>query len=279
MREIDCEAIRQAVYRLCMEANLRLPEDVCSAIDQMAKRETRPLCQAMLEQMQANRRIAAETRLALCQDTGSAVVFVELGQEVHITGGPLYDAIQRGVAEGYRDGYLRCSIVTALGRINTGDNTPAILHTEIVPGDQLTITLAPKGGGAENMSAAAMLKPAAGVSGVIDFVIETVRKAGANSCPPIVVGIGIGGNFEMAPLLAKRALMRAIGSRNTDPELACLEQDLFEKINALGIGVMGFGGVNTALDVFIEAMPCHFASLPVAVNLNCHVARHQTVIL
>ena len=262
-----------------MEANLRLPKDVCIAIDRMAEHESRPLCQTMLAQMQKNRRVAEETGLALCQDTGSAVVFIELGQDVHITGGQLYAAIQDGVSQGYKEGYLRRSIVTALTRINTGDNTPAILHTEIVPGDRLTLTIVPKGGGAENMSASAMLKPSVGVSGVVDFVVDTVRKAGANPCPPIVVGVGIGGNFETAPLLAKRALLRTIGSRNSDPELASLEQALLERINALGIGVMGFGGENTALAVFVETMPCHFASLPVAVNLNCHVARHQTLVL
>lgn len=279
MREIDCETIRQAVGRLCVEANLRLPKDVCIAIDRMAEHESRPLCQTMLAQMQKNRRVAEETGLALCQDTGSAVVFIELGQDVHITGGQLYAAIQDGVSQGYKEGYLRRSIVTALTRINTGDNTPAILHTEIVPGDRLTLTIVPKGGGAENMSASAMLKPSVGVSGVVDFVVDTVRKAGANPCPPIVVGVGIGGDFETAPLLAKRALLRTIGSRNSDPELASLEQALLERINALGIGVMGFGGENTALAVFVETMPCHFASLPVAVNLNCHVARHQTLVL
>ena len=279
MRTIDCAEIRAAVSQLCIEANLHLPEDVCQEIDRMAAEEERPLCQTMLRQMQENRRVAMESGLALCQDTGSAVIFVELGQDVHISGGSLNEAIHTGVAEGYQRGYLRRSIVTALGRVNTGDNTPAIIHLDLVPGEQLRITIAPKGGGAENMSAAAMLKPAVGIKGVADFVVDTVRKAGANPCPPVVVGVGVGGNFETAPLLAKKALLRSIGSNNPDPQAAELEQTLLERINQLGIGIMGFGGKHTALAVFVETMPCHFASLPVAVNLNCHVARHQTALL
>ncbi len=279
MREIPCETIQEAVRRLCIEANLFLPEDVCRGIDRMASSETRSLCREMLGQMQENRRVSAETGLALCQDTGTAVVFVELGQEVHISGGFLYDAIQAGVAQGYAEGYLRRSIVSALERVNTGDNTPAIIHITLAPGEGLTITVAPKGGGAENMSAAAMLKPSAGLVGVADFVVDVVQKAGANPCPPVVVGVGVGGNFETAPLLAKRALLRPLDSHSPDPFAVKLEQELLARINGLGVGVMGFGGENTALSVLVETMPCHFASLPVAVNLNCHVARHRTAVL
>ena len=279
MRAIHVDEIRAAVRKLCIDANLYLPSDVTAALENLSKKENSPLTEMCLTQFRANREVAAAEGLALCQDTGTAVVFIELGQEVQICGGLLTDAVQQGVADGYRDGYLRKSIVTALSRINTEDNTPAVIHLRLVAGEHLLIRVLPKGGGAENMSRMAMLKPSAGVEGVCDFVVDTVKLAGANPGPPVIVGVGIGGNFESAPILAKQALMREIGSRNPDPELDELEQKLLMRINQLNIGVQGFGGPDTALAVFLESMPCHFASLPVAVNLNCHVARHQQVIL
>lgn len=279
MKTISVAEIRAAVRQMCIDANLYLPDDVISVLDRIAAKDNDPLVAMSLAQFRENRAVAAAERIPLCQDTGSAVVFIELGQEVRISGGLLEDAIQAGVAEGYRDGYLRKSIVTALSRVNTNDNTPAIIHMRLVAGDSLRIRVLPKGGGAENMSRMAMLKPSAGVAGVKAFVVDTIRQAGANPCPPVIVGVGVGGNFETAPLLAKRALMRELGSRNDDAALDELERALLAEINALHIGVQGFGGPDTALAVFIETMPCHFASLPVAVNLNCHVARHQQVIL
>lgn len=279
VREIKAAAITAAISEMCIAANLYLPDDVCRALDALRERESNPLGRMAAEQFAANREIAAREQLALCQDTGSAVVFADVGQEAHISGGLLEDAVNRGVAQGYREGYLRKSIVTALSRENSGDNTPAILHTRLVEGDQLKLTLLPKGGGAENMSRLAMLKPAAGEQGILIFLLETLRLAGSNPCPPVIIGVGIGGNFERAPLLAKYALLREIGSRHPEPEIAALEQTWLTAVNGLGIGIQGFGGEHTALDLFIETMPCHFASLPVAVNLNCHVARHRTVIL
>jgi len=279
MREIDCGQISAVVSRLCIEANRTLPVDVAARIREAREQESRELPKAVLEQMEANQRVAAETGLPLCQDTGLAVVFLRLGQEVHICGGLLADAVNAGVADGYEKGYLRKSMVTALSRENTKDNTPAVLHLELVAGDKLAIMVMPKGGGAENMSALAMLKPSQGLAGIREFVVQTVKKAGSNPCPPIVVGIGIGGNFEVAPLLAKQALAREIGSVNPDAELAELEGSLLRDINALGIGVQGFGGGYTALAVFAASRPCHFATLPVAVNINCHVARHATAVL
>lgn len=278
-RSIDSDQIITAVARLCREANLCLPPDVEAALAGLEQSETAPLNRMAVAAFAENRRVAAAEQLPLCQDTGSAVFFVELGQEASIRGCLLEEAIQAGVASGYTEGYLRKSIVTPLDRVNTGDNTPAIIHTRLVAGDRLTISLMPKGGGAENMSRLAMLKPAAGVDGVRDFVVESVRLAGPNPCPPVIVGVGIGGNFETAPLLAKHSLLRPIGSPNPDPALNRLEEEWLAAVNGLHIGVQGFGGPNTALAVFIETMPCHFASLPAAVNLNCHVARHQQVIL
>jgi fumarate hydratase subunit alpha len=228
-----------------------------------------------------NHRLAAREQRPACQDTGLAVVFLELGQDVRIEGGDLVAAINEGVRRGYEKGYLRKSVVAEplFERKNTRDNTPAIIHTSIVAGDKLKITLAPKGGGAENMSGVAMMIPAAGVEGVRKFVIEQVRKAGPNPCPPVVVGVGIGGNFEVAPLLAKKALVRPMGSRNPNPAYAALEDELLEAINKLGIGPQGLGGSTTALAVHVEYAPCHIASLPVAVNLNCHVSPHQSITL
>lgn len=234
----------------------------------------------ILKQLLENARIARENAVPMCQDTGFAVVYLELGQDVNITGGFLYDAVNQGVRKGYTEGYLRKSIVNhPLQRINTGDNTPAVIHTTIVPGDKLTITVAPKGGGSENMSAIRMLKPAEGREGVKKFVLETVKNAGPNPCPPIVVGVGLGGTFEKAALLAKQALLRPLGQPHPEPDIAELESELLGEINKIGIGPQGLGGRTTALGVHILTYPCHIASLPVAVNINCHAARHKKAVL
>ncbi len=281
MRELPASVVTETVARLCMEANYDLGADVVAALEDALRREESETGRVVLQQILENARIARETQMAMCQDTGLAVVFLELGQDLHIVGGDLYEAIHEGVRRGYRDGYLRKSSVRQpfSARVNTGDNTPAIIHTRIVPGEQLRITVAPKGGGSENMSRLAMLTPAAGRQGIIDFVVRTVDEAGANPCPPIVVGVGIGGTFERVAFLAKHALLREIGTRNPDPELDELEQELLERINRLGIGPQGFGGRITALAVHVEAEPCHIASLPVAVNLQCHAARHKEAVL
>lgn len=281
MRELPVSVVTETVARLCMEANYDLGADVVAALEDALRREESETGRVVLQQILENARIARETQMAMCQDTGLAVVFLELGQDLHIVGGDLYEAIHEGVRRGYRDGYLRKSSVRQpfSARVNTGDNTPAIIHTRIVPGEQLRITVAPKGGGSENMSRLAMLTPAAGRQGIIDFVVRTVDEAGANPCPPIVVGVGIGGTFERVAFLAKHALLREIGTRNPDPELDELEQELLERINRLGIGPQGFGGRITALAVHVEAEPCHIASLPVAVNLQCHAARHKEAVL
>ncbi|MGC8873333.1 MAG: fumarate hydratase [Chloroflexia bacterium] len=281
MRELPASVVTETVARLCMEANYDLGADVVAALEDALRREESETGRVVLQQILENARIARETQMAICQDTGLAVVFLDLGQDLHIVGGDLYEAVHEGVRRGYREGYLRKSAVRQpfSARVNTGDNTPAIIHTRIVPGDQLRITVAPKGGGSENMSRLAMLTPAAGRQGVIDFVVRTVDEAGANPCPPIVVGVGIGGTFERVAFLAKHALLREIGTRNPDPELDELEQELLERINRLGIGPQGFGGRVTALAVHVEAEPCHIASLPVAVNLQCHAARHKEAVL
>jgi len=279
MRIIEADEVRQAMAHLAVEANRFLPADVAEALQEAQSQATQSLARQVLDDILLNHRVARQDELPLCQDTGAAVVFVELGQELYIANGLLTEAIQRGVAEGYTEGYLRKSMVHVFSRSNTGDNTPAIIHTELVGGDKLKITLAPKGGGAENMSRLAMLKPSAGISGAKEFVLETVRLAGSNACPPLVVGVGMGGNFEQAAYLAKKALLRPLNSHAAEEAAAAMERELLADINALGIGPQGFGGPATALAVLVESMPCHFASLPVAVNLNCHVARHQSVIL
>jgi len=271
--------IVREVARLCIEANSTLGDDVHAALEKARERETSPLCREVLDQLLENAAIARQESLALCQDTGVAVVFVELGERVHITGGSLVEAINQGVRQGYAAGYLRMSLCDPLTRKNTGDNTPAVVHIELVPGDALKITLAPKGGGSENMSRIAMLTPSQGWQGIQDFVLETVKAAGANPCPPIVVGLGLGGTFEKAALLAKKALLRPLGSENPDAQLAHLEQELLAAINRLGIGPQGLGGDTTCLAVHILKHPCHIASLPVAVNLNCHAHRHKEIVL
>ncbi len=278
MREIDVAKITEAVSKLCVEANTALGDDVLRTLSAARDAETSPLAKEVLERILLNAKTAQRECIPMCQDTGFAVVFMDIGQDVHLSGGDLKTAVNEGVRRGYQEGYFRSSIVgDPLQRKNTGDNTPCVLYTEIVPGDRVTIRIAPKGGGAENMSDMRMLTPSAGVEGVKQFVIETVRNAGANPCPPIVVGVGIGGTFEKCALLAKKAIFRTLGQRNPDAAFASLERELLEKVNALGIGPAGFGGKTTALDVFIEAQPCHIASLPVAVNLQCHAARHKEI--
>ena len=280
MKTINVTDVTKAVKRMCMEANFYLGADVLKAFDEALKIEKSPAGISVMEQLIENAEIAKSEQVPMCQDTGFAVFFVELGQDVHITGGNLVDAINEGVRQGYTEGYLRKSIVSdPIKRVNTKDNTPAVIHTEIVPGENLKITIAPKGGGSENMSGLKMLKPSEGINGVKDFVIERVSQAGSNPCPPIVVGVGIGGTFEKAAYLAKKALLRPLGEHNPDPDTAALEKELLEKINNLGIGPQGFGGRVTALAVSVEKHPCHIASLPVAVNINCHAHRHKEVIL
>jgi len=272
--------ITQAVAKLCKDANYYLGEDVIEAFNNAYEQELSLTGKEIIEQLIKNADIARAEDVPMCQDTGFAVVFVELGQDVHIVGGSLEDAINEGVRQGYTEGYLRKSIVGhPLERVNTGDNTPAVIHLKLVPGDQLKITVAPKGGGSENMSAIKMLKPAEGVDGVKKFVLDTVKEAGPNPCPPIIVGVGIGGTFEKAALLAKEALLRPVGVPSHKPEIAELEKELLKKVNNLGIGPQGLGGRITALAVHVNIYPAHIASLPVAVNINCHASRHKEVIL
>lgn len=277
MRELNSMAITEAVARLCVQANIRLAGDVKEAIAAARRAEDWPVAQTILDRIIENYSIGGDT--PICQDTGMACVFVEVGQEVHISGG-LAEAVNEGVRRGYGEGYLRKSVVRdPIDRVNTGDNTPAMLYTELVPGDQVKITVAPKGFGSENMSRIAMLKPSDGLEGVRAFILETVRLAGPNPCPPIVVGVGIGGTFDKCALLSKRALLRELGQPSPIPFYAGLERELLEEINSLGVGPQGFGGKTTALAVHIETLPTHIAGLPCAVNLNCHVARHASEVL
>ena len=278
MRKISFENIVSRVAEACMAANFELGEDVVAAFIQARKKEESPVGQEILGQLLENAAIAQKEKIALCQDTGFAVFFVDLGDEVKVDGGNLVDAINEGVRRGYQDGFLRKSICHPFTRINTGDNTPAIVHLNLVPGDQLKITIAPKGGGSENMSRVTMLKPSDGIEGIKKLVIERVKESGANPCPPLVIGVGIGGTFEKAALIAKHALLRPLGSTNPDPELTAIESDLLEKINDLGVGPQGLGGRTTALAVHVEMHPCHIASLPVAVNINCHASRHKEIV-
>jgi fumarate hydratase subunit alpha len=277
MRQIHYSEVIDVVAQLCQETNFSLPEDVLNSLMKARAEKESPLGRIVLDQIIENARIAAEEKVPICQDCGSAIVFLELGEKIEITGGNLYAAIEEGVRKGYKEGYLRKSICHPFTRKNTGDNTPAMIYTDIVPGNKLKIMFCPKGGGSENMSAIKMLSPSEGIEGVKKFVIETVKSAGSNPCPPIVVGVGIGGTFERVALLAKKALLRSVGSQNSDSELAALEDELLEKINYLGIGPAGLGGITTALSVHIEMLPCHIASLPVAININCHAARHKEV--
>lgn len=279
MREIDAATISAAVAKLAVQACCHLPADVRDAFRQRLDKEPSPVGRNILEQLLENADIAARDDIPICQDTGLAVVFAEVGQDVHITGGDFEAAIHEGVRRGYVDGYLRKSCVAEplFERKNTGDNTPAVIHTRIVPGDGLTLRLAPKGAGSENKSVVKMLVPADGIEGVRKVVLDAVLAAGPNSCPPMVVGVGLGGTMEVAALCAKRAAARDLESRNPDPRYAAFEDELLELINRTGIGPQGLGGATTALKVHVEWAPTHIASLPVAVNINCHAARHAEV--
>lgn len=280
MREIQCSKITEVIRKLCIEANEHLPEDVKCAIKTARKEEDGEIAKGILDNIIENYEIADRENVPICQDTGMAVVFMEIGQDVHITGGDLTECVNEGVRQGYTYGYLRKSVVKdPIRRGNTGDNTPAILYTEIVPGEQIKITVGPKGFGSENMSRIMMFKPSAGLEGIKDFIIETVKFAGPNPCPPMVVGVGIGGTFDRCALLAKKALMRPLGSSNKDPFYADLEKELLLKINSLGIGPQGLGGRTTAIGLNIETFPTHIAGMPCAVNINCHVTRHKTEVI
>ncbi|MBE9542663.1 MAG: fumarate hydratase [Proteobacteria bacterium] len=279
MKTIRFDDIVKKVKDACMSANFELGEDVITAFRKTKETEESPVGKEILEQLIENATIAKEEKIAMCQDTGFAVFFVEIGDEVKVSGGNLVEAINEGVRQGYKEGYLRKSICHPFTRKNTGDNTPAIVHLDMVPGDQLKIIVAPKGGGSENMSRVTMLKPSDGIEGIKRFVIERVRESGANPCPPLVIGVGIGGTFEKAALIAKKALLRPVGSKNPDPELVSLEEELLVEINNLGVGPQGLGGRTTALAVHVNMHPCHIASLPVAVNINCHASRHKEIVL
>jgi fumarate hydratase subunit alpha len=279
MRIIEAAKVTEVVRRLCIEANCHLTSDLKDCITACRQCETFPVAQGILDQIIENYEIADANNVPVCQDTGMACVFIDVGQDVHVEGS-LEAAIHEGVRQGYADGYLRKSVVRdPLDRVNTGDNTPAMIYYNIVEGDQIKITVAPKGFGSENMSQIKMLKPSDGLQGVKDFVVKVVEEAGPNPCPPIVVGVGVGGTFDKAAFMAKKALIRPVDSHNEDPFYAALEDELLEKINALGIGPQGFGGKTTALAVNIEKCPTHIAGLPVAVNINCHVTRHQSEVI
>ena len=281
MKEIKAKDVTSTVARLCTEANFFLGDDVLAALRKAREEEESPVARQILDQILENAAIAAKYEMPLCQDCGLAIVFIELGQEVRISDGDLYQAVDEGVRQGYAEGYLRKSAVRQpfSARVNTKDNTPAIIHTEVVPGDQLKITVAPKGGGSENMSRFTVLKPAQGRQGVVDFVVSAVEEAGSNPCPPTIVGVGIGGSAEKAMILAKKALLRTVGEPSPDPEVAELEKELLQRINATGVGAGGVGGRITSLAVHVETFPAHIASLPVAVNLQCHSARHKESVL
>ena len=280
MRELDVQQITDAVRRLCIKANICLPQDMKERICHCHKQEDSPIGKKVLDQIIQNFTIAEAEEAPICQDTGIACVFLEIGQDVHLINGDLREAVDEGVREGYGQGYLRKSVVKdPVRRKNTGDNTPAMLYTEVVPGDQVKITVAPKGFGSENMSSVRMLKPSAGLQGIKDFILEVVTNAGPNPCPPIVVGVGIGGTFDKVALLAKKALLRPVNSKNKDAFYAAIEEEMLAQINALGIGPQGFGGKTTALAVNIEILPTHIAGMPCAVNINCHVTRHMMEVL
>lgn len=279
MRELHVDEIRDNVAQICIDAAYRLSDDVLTAFDRAVESETAPAAKEILGLLIENARIAREEHIPVCQDTGIAVFFVEIGQDLRIKNGFLLDAINEGVRKGYHEGFLRKSVVDPLTRKNTGDNTPAIIYTELVPGDKLKISFMPKGGGSENMSVVRMLRPTEGITAIKNFVIECMQNAGANPCPPVVIGVGIGGDFEKAALLSKKALLRHVGSPNPKLELASLEETLLKAVNKTGIGPEGLGGKMTAMAVHVESFPCHMATLPVAVNINCHAARHKTILL
>lgn len=281
MRTIQFDTIVKSVRDMCMDAAYNLPKDTLDALKNVAEAEKSSVAKSILEACIDNATIASDKKMPLCQDTGFAVYFVNLGSDVHIENGTIIEAINEGTRLGYTDGFLRKSIVSdpVLHRINTNDNTPAIVHVSIQRGESLDITLAPKGGGSENMSAVAMLKPSDGLKGIVDFVVNRVIESGGNPCPPTIVGVGIGGTFEKVTWLAKKALLRPVGSTHANPEYATIEKDLLTRINQSGVGPQGLGGDTTSLAVHIETFPCHIASLPVAVNLNCHSSRHAHITL
>jgi fumarate hydratase subunit alpha len=278
MREIKSEEVTRAVAQLFEQSCHYLPEDVVAALRQAREKEESPVCREVLDRLLENAVMAGREQIPLCQDTGAAVVMLELGQDVHIRGGNLYSAVDEGVRQGYEQGYLRKSIVNGpcFGRVNTKDNTPAMIHTDIVPGDRLTIGVMPKGGGSENCSRLTVLTPARGRQGVIEFVVNLVDEVGSNPCPPVIIGVGIGGTTDKTMLIAKKALLRRVGGPSPDPEVADLEREILARVNDLGIGAMGYGGTVTALAVHVETFPCHIASLPLAVNMQCWCARRGT---
>ncbi len=279
MRTVHVEELIDPIAKLCIEANINLPEDVRQVIEERFDEESWTIAKQILGDIQSNYQLADESQMPICQDTGMAVVFLEIGQDVHLVG-DIYEAVNAGVRKGYEEGYLRKSVVAdPLRRVNTNDNTPAVINIDLVPGNKIKITVAPKGFGSENMSQIKMLKPSDGKQGVEDFVLKVVKEAGPNACPPLVVGVGIGGTFDRAALLAKKALLRDADDKNEDHFYAEMEKDLLEKINQLGIGPQGFGGRTTALTVKINTYPTHIAGLPVAVNIQCHVARHVSEVL
>jgi fumarate hydratase subunit alpha len=280
-REIDVKEVSETISRLCEEATHFLPEDVEGALKSASEKEKSPLAKAVLLEIVENAAIARDQMIPLCQDTGTTVVMLEVGQDVHLVGGSLVDAVNEGVGRGYTEGFLRASIVDKplTGRVNTKNNTPAVLHSEIVPGDKIHITVIPKGGGCENMSRFTIMLPAAGKKGVTDFVLRTIEESGGNPCPPLIVGVGVGGSAEYAMYLAKKGITRRVGDHNTDPEIAEFESELLDKVNALGVGPQSVGGSETALAVNVETYPTHIASLPVGVNLQCHSARLKEAML
>ena len=279
MRELNVKHIEDTIYALFMSACCEIGEEVLFLLERNLQTEESPFGREVLRQLIENDRLAAQKKMPICQDTGMAVIFMDVGQDVHLTGGDVNEAIENGVRRAYRDGCFRASVLSPLTRVNTKDNTPAIVHTRIVPGEQVTLTAAPKGFGSENMSRLWMLTPSQGVEGVKNAIVETVRLAGGNPCPPVVVGVGIGGTAERAMLMAKHSLTRECGTPSEDPMLADMERELLERINNLGIGPQGLGGRTTALAVHIEQMPTHIAGLPVAVNMQCHAARHKTAVI
>jgi len=280
MKYLDLTKVTDAVEKMCMDANFYLGSDVLDSLREISKTEVSPVGKNILNQIVTNHELAKENQVPMCQDTGIVVVFLEIGTKVHIDG-DIYEAINEGIRRGYENGYLRKSVVKdPLDRINTKDNTPGIIHTKLIPGsDKVKIIVAPKGGGSENMSAIRMLKPADGIEGIKKFVVETIKNAGGNPCPPIIIGVGIGGSFEKSALLAKEALMRDVNDSSENPINAKLEKELLELVNKTGVGPMGLGGRNTAIAVKVETYPCHIASLPVAININCHAARHKEIVL
>ncbi|MCF7792940.1 MAG: fumarate hydratase [Candidatus Cloacimonetes bacterium] len=281
MREVNVKDLIPIVKKLCIDANFYMGEDVINRIKQMKEKEESPTGKEVLDILLQNYELAAQEKMPICQDTGIAVTFLEIGQDIHLVGGDLYEAINEGVRQGYKEGYLRKSMVDdpIIDRVNTKDNTPAIIYTDIVPGEKIKITIAPKGGGSENMSEVKMMKAADGIEGVVEFVVDRIARSGGNPCPPIVVGVGLGGNFEQSALLAKKALLRDLDEENPDPKWAKVEKEILEKINNLGIGPQGLGGRTTALGVQILTKPCHIASMPVAVNVQCHAARHKSAVI